>query len=136
MIAKSAWHDVGKRIGTLFIWVNKAYSRGAVTLRSSDVRSEPDVDFRLLSDERDLERLKYGFRVGAAGLSHASMDGWRGPVFPTSYSPRVAAIGAPGPVEHPAARRLLGSSRFLRTAAAGVDPQCRDAGHFAAGAAE
>ena len=32
MIARSGWHAVGQRIGTLFIWVNKPFSRGAVTL--------------------------------------------------------------------------------------------------------
>jgi len=47
MIARSGWHSVGQRIGTLFIWVNKAYSRGSVTLRSTDPFAEPLVDFRL-----------------------------------------------------------------------------------------
>ena len=96
MIARSGWHSVGQRIGTLFIWVNKAYSRGSVTLRSADPFDEPIVDFRLLSDWRDLERLKHGFRTGAAGLMHASMDGHREIVFPTTYSPRVAKVAAPG----------------------------------------
>jgi 5-(hydroxymethyl)furfural/furfural oxidase len=96
MIARSGWHSIGQRIGTLFIWVNKPYSRGAVTLASADPRAEPGVDFRLLSDERDLERLKEGFRVGAGALTDASMADRTGPAFPTSYSKRVAAIGAPG----------------------------------------
>jgi len=96
MIARSGWHSVGQRIGTLFIWVNKSYSRGVVSLRSREARQEPHVDFRLLSDWRDLERLKMGFRVGAKTLSDPLMDGQRGTVFPTSYSPRVAKIGAPG----------------------------------------
>jgi len=96
MIARSGWHAVGQRIGSLFIWVNKSYSRGAVTLRSTDARQEPDVDFRLLSDWRDLERLKAGFRLGAETLRDPLLDGHRGTVFPTSYSPRVARIAAPG----------------------------------------
>jgi 5-(hydroxymethyl)furfural/furfural oxidase len=96
MIAKSGWHEVGQRIGTLFIWVNKAYSRGTVTLTSPDAMAEPAVDFRLLSDWRDLERLKLGFTVGARGLSDTRMDGVREVVFPTSYSPRVARIAGPG----------------------------------------
>jgi 5-(hydroxymethyl)furfural/furfural oxidase len=96
MIARSGWHSVGQRIGTLFIWVNKAYSRGSVTLKSTDPFEEPLVDFRLLSDWRDLERLKHGFRTGAAGLTHARMDGAREVVFPTTYSPRVAKVAGPG----------------------------------------
>jgi 5-(hydroxymethyl)furfural/furfural oxidase len=108
MIARSAWHSVGQRVGTLFIWVNKAYSRGAVTLRSADPRIDPDVDFRLLSDWRDLERLKYGFRLGAKTLSDPLMDGHREIVFPTSYSPRVAKAAGPGMFKA-AQRGLLGA---------------------------
>ena len=96
MIARSGWHPVGQRIGTLFIWVNKAYSRGEVRLRSADPFEEPAVDFRLLSDWRDLERLKGGFRVGAKALADPRMDGIREVVFPTTYSPRVAKIAGPG----------------------------------------
>ncbi len=96
IIARSGWHSVGQRVGTLFIWVNKAYSRGSVTLSSKDVRDEPAVDFRLLSDHRDMERLKIGFRLGAKTLSDPLLSGKHGPVFPTSYSPRVAALAGPG----------------------------------------
>lgn len=96
IIARSGWHSVGQRVGTLFIWVNKAYSRGHVQLNSTDAREEPLVDFRMLSDERDLERLKMGFRVGAETLMDSHMDGHRGTVFPTSYSPRVASLAGPG----------------------------------------
>ncbi len=96
IIARSAWHSIGQRVGTLFIWVNKAYSRGHVELISADVRDEPLVDFNMLSDDRDLERLKIGFRVGAKALTDPSMANVAGPVFPTTYSPRVAKVGAPG----------------------------------------
>ncbi|MDE1996147.1 MAG: GMC family oxidoreductase N-terminal domain-containing protein [Rhizobiaceae bacterium] len=96
MIARSGWHSVGQRVGTLFIWVNKAYSRGHVQLKSAETRDEPLVDFRMLSDERDLERLKGGFRIGAQTLLDPHMNGHRGPVFPTSYSPRVAKLAGEG----------------------------------------
>jgi 5-(hydroxymethyl)furfural/furfural oxidase len=96
MIARSGWHAIGQRVGTLFIWVNKPFSRGAVTLASPEPRAEPNVDFRLLSDRRDLDRLKQGFLLGAKALTDPSMAAKSGPAFPTSYSPRVAAVGAPG----------------------------------------
>jgi 5-(hydroxymethyl)furfural/furfural oxidase len=95
-IARSGWHFVGQRVGTWFLWVNKAYSRGSVELASPDAREEPKVDFRLLSDDRDMERLKIGFRLGAKTLTDPLMKGWAGPVFPTSYSPRVAKIAGGG----------------------------------------
>ncbi|MDB5585112.1 MAG: FAD-dependent L-sorbose dehydrogenase protein [Devosia sp.] len=96
MIARSGWHSIGQRIGTLFIWLNKPYSRGKLSLTSADPHAEPLVDFAMLSDPRDLPRLRYGFRVGAAGLLGLAQRGATGPVFPTSYSARVAAVGGPG----------------------------------------
>jgi 5-(hydroxymethyl)furfural/furfural oxidase len=96
MIGRTAWHAVGQRMGTLLIWVNKSYSRGNVTLRSPDYRAEPNVDFRLLSDPRDFDRLKQGFRLAAGILRDPLLDGVRGSVFPTSYSERVRKVSAPG----------------------------------------
>lgn len=96
ILSRSGWHSVGLRTGSIFFWVNKSYSRGHLTLASSDPRAEPDVDFRMLEDERDLIRLKDALRRGAAILSDTLMDGFRDVVFPASYTPRVARIAAPG----------------------------------------
>lgn len=96
IIGRTAWHAVGQRMGTMLVWVNKSYSRGTVTLSSKELSAEPVVDFRLLSDPRDLTRLKEGFRVAAETLKDSRMDGARGTVFPTSYSERVRRVSAPG----------------------------------------
>jgi 5-(hydroxymethyl)furfural/furfural oxidase len=98
MIARSGWHSIGSRIGTLFIWLNKPFSRGQVRLSAPSANSEPAVDFRMLSDERDLVRLAFGFRTGAKALLQMQDDGRSGPAFPTSYSARVAAVAAEGSV--------------------------------------
>ncbi len=96
ILSRSGWHSVGLRMGGLFFWVNKSYSRGMLTLSNPDPRVEPDVDFRMLSDDRDLERLKSALRIGAQTLRDPHMNGARGTVFPSSYSPRVARVAAPG----------------------------------------
>ncbi len=96
ILSRSGWHSVGYRLGTLFFWVNKSYSRGRVTLASSSVFDEPKVDFAMLSDARDLERLKLALRFGAATLASPAMAGRRDVIFPSSYSPRVAAVAVPG----------------------------------------
>lgn len=96
MIARSAWHSIGQRLGTLFIWVNKPYSRGCVSLRSSNSTDSPVVDFNLLSDTRDLQRLKEGFRKGAELLLHPIVAEYADTVFPAAYSKRVAKIAEPG----------------------------------------
>lgn len=96
ILSRSGWHSVGLRMGSLFFWVNKSCSRGFLKLASADPAAEPHVDFRMLSDRRDLDRLKMALRMGAEVLLDPHMDGHRGPVFPSSYSPRVARIAVPG----------------------------------------
>jgi 5-(hydroxymethyl)furfural/furfural oxidase len=96
ILSRSAWHSVGLRMGSLFFWVNKSYSRGVLRLASTDPLVEPEVDFRMLSDERDLERLKMALRMGAQTLLDPHMNFFRGVVFPSSYSPRVAKVAVPG----------------------------------------
>jgi 5-(hydroxymethyl)furfural/furfural oxidase len=96
ILSRSGWHSVGYRLGTIFFWVNKSCSRGRLTLRSASPFDEPDVDFAMLSDPRDLERLKLALRFGAETLAAPSMSSHRGTLFPSSYSPRVAAVAVPG----------------------------------------
>lgn len=96
ILSRSGWHSVGLRMGTMFFWVNKSYSRGSLTLASRDASVEPIVDFNMLSDWRDLERLKLALRLGIRTLADPMMDGFRDTVFPSSYSPRVAKVAMPG----------------------------------------
>lgn len=96
ILARSAWHALGARMGSFFFWVNKAYSRGTVRL-ADDGDAEPAVDFRLLSDRRDMERLKQAFRTFAAIATNPGLDGVRTVSFPTTYSDRVRRVSNPGP---------------------------------------
>jgi len=91
---KSAWHAVGEQIASLLMFVNKTYSEtGQVKLASRDWRREPIVEFNLLSDTRDMERLKSGFhRMAALQMSDALKAVTTDP-FPASYSDRVRKIG-------------------------------------------
>lgn len=96
ILSRSAWHSVGSRIGSIFFWVNKSFSRGFLKLTDPDPRIEPLVDFRLLSDIRDLHRLKDALRKGLELLADPRIASSLGPVFPASYSPRVAKVALPG----------------------------------------
>jgi 5-(hydroxymethyl)furfural/furfural oxidase len=96
ILSRSGWHSVGYRLGTIFFWVNKSYSRGRVTLTSADPHGEPAVDFNMLSDPRDLERLKLALRFGATTLADPMMAQHRATLLPSSYSPRVASVAVPG----------------------------------------
>jgi 5-(hydroxymethyl)furfural/furfural oxidase len=96
ILSRSGWHSVGYRLGTMFFWVNKSYSRGRVQVTSLDPLQEPEVSFSMLSEARDLQRLKQALRMGAQTLSAPGLDGLRSVVFPSSYSPRVAKVAMPG----------------------------------------
>jgi 5-(hydroxymethyl)furfural/furfural oxidase len=93
-LSKSAWHAVGAQIASLLTFVNKTYSEtGQVKLASRDPRTEPIVEFNLLSDRRDLDRLKSGFRKMAALQMSAPLRAVTDKPFPASYSERVRKIG-------------------------------------------
>jgi 5-(hydroxymethyl)furfural/furfural oxidase len=94
VLSKSAWHSVGEQIASLLTFVNKTYSEtGQVKLASRDPRKEPIVQFNLLSDKRDLDRLMSGFRMTAAMQMNASLKAVTDKPFPASYSDRVRKIG-------------------------------------------
>jgi 5-(hydroxymethyl)furfural/furfural oxidase len=94
VLSKSAWHAVGAQIGSLLTFVNKTYSEtGQVKLASRDPLKEPIVQFNLLSDSRDLDRLISGFKKMAALQMSAPLRAVTDKPFPASYSDRVRKIG-------------------------------------------
>jgi 5-(hydroxymethyl)furfural/furfural oxidase len=93
-IDKSAWHPVGEQIGSMLLAVYKTYSEtGQVKLASADWRREPIVEFNLLSDRRDLERLMDGFRRAGRLQLSAALQAVSSDPFPASYTERVKKIG-------------------------------------------
>lgn len=65
IVAKSAWHPIGVRIGSLVTWINKSYSTGSVSLVSPDPGAMPKVALEFAADRRDLERLRDAVRFMA-----------------------------------------------------------------------
>ncbi|MES0132902.1 GMC family oxidoreductase N-terminal domain-containing protein [Mesorhizobium sp. M0029] len=93
VLAKSAWHPVGKRLGTLNFWVNRVYSTGTVSLKSSSHLAEPEVNFDMLSDERDAERLKKAFRFVARLIDHKALVNTALDPFPSTWTGKAKRIG-------------------------------------------
>ena len=94
VINKSAWHAVGEQIASLLTFINRTYSEtGQVKLASRDARAEPTVEFNLLSDRRDVDRLMFGFRKMAALQMSASIKAVADTPFPASYTDKVRKIG-------------------------------------------
>jgi len=94
VVSKSAWHAVGEQVASMLTCVYKTLSEtGQVRLTSRDWRVEPIVEFNLLSDRRDLDRLMQGFRqLGEMHIRSALAEVVSDP-FPASYSDRVRQIG-------------------------------------------
>jgi 5-(hydroxymethyl)furfural/furfural oxidase len=94
MLTKSAWHAVGEQIASLLTFINKTYSEtGQIKLTSRDPFAEPSVEFNLLSDRRDLDRLMSGFRKMAELQMSPPLKAVTDKPFPASYSDRVRKIG-------------------------------------------
>lgn len=93
-ISRTAWHDIGKRLGALVVWVNKTFSHdGEVRLASGDWCDPPVVDFNLLSDPRDMERLKHGFLMLGHMQMSAAMAEVSSDPFPAFYTDRARKAG-------------------------------------------
>ncbi|QDY80337.1 GMC family oxidoreductase [Streptomyces qinzhouensis] len=55
--------DTRRGAGAVLVWVNQVYARGKTLLTSADPTAQPLLDQRMLSDARDLERLRDGVRA-------------------------------------------------------------------------
>jgi len=92
--SKTSWHAVGEQIASFILFVNKTYSeRGEVRLRSGNPADEPEVEFNLLSDRRDLERLADGIRRLTPLYDDPAMRNMMSDPFPASYSDKVRQVG-------------------------------------------
>ncbi len=94
VLSKSVWHKVGEQVASMLTFINKTWSEtGQVRLSSADWRAEPEVEFNLLSDRRDVERLMSGFRMMGQVQLSAEMQAVTSDPFPASYSDRVRKVG-------------------------------------------
>jgi 5-(hydroxymethyl)furfural/furfural oxidase len=119
-IDKSAWHAVGEQIGSLLLAVYKTYSEtGQVKLATADWRREPVVEFNLLSDRRDLDRLMDAFRRAGRMQESPALKAVTSDPFPASYSERVKKVGEVTPLNRvitSTLARLLDGPAMLRRA--------------------
>ncbi|GGI23620.1 GMC family oxidoreductase [Bradyrhizobium guangdongense] len=102
--ARGGWHALGTRLGLYFLWCNRPYSSGSLTLASRDPKTYPVVDFNLLSDARDLERMVASVRLLAKLVVHPALNPAAGDFFPASYSPRIKRLS-----RHSTSNRIIAS---------------------------
>lgn len=93
-VAKSAWHPLGQRIGTLFGWINKPLSTGQLSLISSDPDAYPDIRFALLDDPSDMARMIKLFRRMADFFASNSLSATSRDPFAARHGALAAMVGA------------------------------------------
>ncbi|ODT82484.1 MAG: glucose dehydrogenase [Pelagibacterium sp. SCN 64-44] len=91
--SKSGWHAIGTRIASMTVWVNRTSSEGGtVKLASPDWREHPQVDFNLLSNNMDLQRLMSGYRKLAEINALAPIRDVMSNFFAASFSDKIRKV--------------------------------------------
>lgn len=122
---KCAWHELGRRVGSVTVSIFKPYSKGTVSLASADPQVAPAVNFNMLGDARDEERLVSGVRFVLQLLSDPAVARLRHEIFVPDYrlvaslnqrsawnGMKAAAIVGILDLAAPLRRVLFGSSRI------------------------
>ena len=87
--SKSSWNALGEQIANFGPVLWKPFSRGRVSLGSE---KHPLVEFNFASDERDLARLKLGFRWTVELLASDAMRALCGQPFPVLFTDRLRRL--------------------------------------------
>lgn len=96
VVNKSSWHDLGEAIAGIGVNLTKPFSRGSVRLSSADPRALPDLRFRMLTDQRDFDRMVAGLRLALDLLQDPAVRPLRHELFAAGYSRVVRALNKPG----------------------------------------
>ncbi len=88
---KSSWHALGRALAALAICIYKPYSRGKVLIDAPNF-AEPRIDFNLVSDTRDLNRLADGMTFARDLCLEPEVKSVVNDFFPSSYTERVRQL--------------------------------------------
>lgn len=129
--------DLRSGAGALGVFVNRPYSRGVLRLASADPLVQPEVRLRMLSDERDLERLVDGVerlmtiidhgafsKIAAADIRSANPELSKALTGPPSGMRRYL-LESVTDTQHPTSTCRMGASDAADTV---VDSDCRVVG--------
>jgi 5-(hydroxymethyl)furfural/furfural oxidase len=89
---KTTWHTLGSRLGLVQAVLYGPHSRGTVSLASPDPEVMPEVRFNLLSDPRDMARLKTAYRFAVALAKTPELAALTHGTFPAAMTERVRRL--------------------------------------------
>lgn len=95
IMTRASWHGIGRQFAPLFWWINKSYSRGQLLLDPARPDAAPRVDFRMLSDPRDLKRLADAFEYAMLLLADPVVAETIEDIFPVELSERARGFTHP-----------------------------------------
>ena len=119
-------------VGLLGAWVGECFSKGSLTLASDDPSVDPIVDERMLSDERDVVRMRDGVRrlleigtsASVASIAAAEITGVIPPPRANASDDDIDdwALRTAGDAQHICSTARMGAAGDDDCV---VDPQCR-----------
>ncbi|MCB1497809.1 MAG: GMC family oxidoreductase N-terminal domain-containing protein [Bauldia sp.] len=95
IMTRASWHQIGRQFAPLFFWVNKSYSRGQLMLDPKAPAGPPRVDFRMLSDQRDVQRLADAFEYAMVLLADPVVTPIIEAIYPVELSERARGYTYP-----------------------------------------
>ena len=95
-IARTSAYANGNRLGMVGPSLYAPHSQGSVTIDPKDPAGEPRVDFNLLADPRDSERLLHGARFARALLEDTRVRAVTYEAFVLPPNPPVRLLNQPG----------------------------------------
>lgn len=96
VLNKSSWHGLGESVAGMGVCLVRPLSRGHVRLVSADPTVPPDIDFRMLTDPSDHERMVEGLRTAVELMRHPAVVPLRHELFAAGYSRVVRRLNEPG----------------------------------------
>ncbi|TBU99218.1 GMC family oxidoreductase [Stutzerimonas kirkiae] len=108
--------DAERGVAHALLWLNKPSSHGRLRLRDSDPGSPPRVDFNLLSERRDIQRIQVALRTIERLFQHPRLARYRLELRLTPFA--VPQPGGPALAELLADEAAL--ERYLREQVGGV----------------
>lgn len=129
IVNKAYWHRLGTSIAGLGPTIYKPYSRGRVMLASADPTVAPRIQFRLLSEERDLRRLVNGLGFALDLFQSAEVSPLCNETFvprPNAWVRRLGWLGWRNRLEAAVAAvglDAMGSGRRIALSLAGTFPE-------------
>jgi 5-(hydroxymethyl)furfural/furfural oxidase len=95
IMTRASWHEIGRQFAPLFWWINKSYSRGQLLLDPKSPGGPPRIDFRLLTDPRDMQRLADAFEYAMLLLADPVVKDTIEDIFPVELSERARGFTQP-----------------------------------------